>query len=97
MIYVKLWKIIKKNQICLKLLLTGGRFLYFFNKKDIFKFNLIYIINYLWYGYSYEDHPYDKSIIIIRLNKNNDIVKLGCFNKNYLDIEEIAVFNLSSK
>jgi hypothetical protein len=57
--------------------------------------DLIYIITYLWYGTNYNEHPFDKSIIIIRLDENNNIVKLCCCNNNikWYDKNEIIFDN----
>ncbi len=43
--------------------------------------DLIYIINYLWYGNENDEHPFDKSVIIVRLDENYKFVKLCCVNK----------------
>lgn len=56
--------------------------------------DLIYIILYLWS--SDKEHPFDKSIIIIRLNKNYEIHKICCLNKNeyiWYDKDEIIFEN----
>lgn len=58
--------------------------------------DLIYIITYLWYGNKYEEHPFDKSIVIVRLDENNEFVKLCCVNKNesiWYDANELQFEN----
>jgi hypothetical protein len=44
--------------------------------------DLIYIITYLWSGNKYNEHPFDKSTIIVRLDENKQINKVCCINKN---------------
>ncbi len=50
--------------------------------------DLIYIITYIWTGYDYNEHPFDKSAIIVRLDKDNKLNKVCCINK-----EETLWFN----
>jgi hypothetical protein len=44
--------------------------------------DLIYIITYLWTGYKYNQHPFDKSTIIVRLDENKKLNKVCCVNKD---------------
>jgi hypothetical protein len=44
--------------------------------------DLIYIITYLWTGHKYNQHPFDKSTIIVRLDENKKLNKVCCVNKD---------------
>jgi hypothetical protein len=44
--------------------------------------DLIYIITYLWTGNKYNEHPFDKSTIIVRLDENKKLNKVCCVNKD---------------
>jgi hypothetical protein len=44
--------------------------------------DLIYIITYLWTGNKYNEHPFDKSTVIVRLDENKKLNKVCCINKD---------------
>ena len=58
--------------------------------------DLIYIITFLWYGNDSNEHAFDKSIFIIRLNRDYKLDKICCCNKNtfiWYDKDELTFDN----